>query len=241
MLTSAEKGAAVTQQPHDRHAGKDRCVHCVAFSIACVVLWAIFANQGAWAQYRSTQWTVDSGLPQNDVRGIVHSPDGYLWIATLDGIAKFDGIRFTVFNKSNTPGITSNRFVAMVSGVDSDLWMTSEDDNLIRYHAGHFEPIGESAGLRPYSVSAISTDHHGSIWVDSDDKVYRWSPQTGHFEKEAFRPRRHAFHSFVVGRHRILGDPGWQSSIFHTRSFECPSIAENIDVGIDSRRGGGWR
>ena len=110
-----------------------------ALFLAFVVLCVFSLSRGAWAQYRSTQWTADSGLPQNSVRGIVQAADGYLWVATLDGIAKFDGIRFTVFNKSNTPGITSNRFVAMAAGDGGDLWMASEDDNLIRYHAGHFE------------------------------------------------------------------------------------------------------
>src|ERR1700747_1168778 len=62
------------------------------------------------AQYRLQAWTVDNGLPQNVIRGVAQTPDGYLWITTLDGLARFDGVRFTVFNKSNTSGISSNRF-----------------------------------------------------------------------------------------------------------------------------------
>jgi signal transduction histidine kinase/ligand-binding sensor domain-containing protein len=176
----------VPQRPHDQRAGKEERVLGRTFYIACVVLCAITASQAASAQYRSTQWTADSGLPQNTVRGIVQAPDGYIWVATLDGIARFDGIRFTVFNKSNTPGITSNRFTAMASGDGGDLWIPSEDGNLIRYHAGRFEPMGEKAGLRPHSIASISDDHHGNVWVDSDDKIYRWTPQAGRFEKEAF-------------------------------------------------------
>ncbi len=140
----------------------------------------------AIAQYRSTQWTADSGLPQNSVRGIVHADDGYLWLATLDGIAKFDGVHFTVFNKSNTPGITSNRFVSIATGDGGDLWMSSEDGNLIRYHAGRFQPMDQADGLRPHSVGAITFDQQGGVWVDSDDRVYRWSPQLGRFEREPF-------------------------------------------------------
>jgi len=175
----------MTQWPHDRDASKDGGVSARALSIAFVVL-CVFSLTRVSAQYRSTQWTADSGLPQNSVRGIVQAADGYLWVATLDGIAKFDGIRFTVFNKSNTPGITSNRFVAMAEGDGGDLWMASEDGNLIRYHAGHFEGMGEKNGLRPHSVGAMTYDHRGGVWVDSDDRVYRWSPQSGRFEREAF-------------------------------------------------------
>ena len=139
----------MSQRPHDRYAPKDRLVYGRALSIALRRDCALSRSaRCASAQYRSTQWTADSGLPQNSVRGIVHAADGYLWVATLDGIARFDGIRFTVFNKSNTPGITSNRFVAMAQGNGGDLWMASEDGNLIRYHAGHFEPMAEESGLR---------------------------------------------------------------------------------------------
>ncbi len=96
------------------------------------------------------------------------------------------GIHFTVFNKSNTPGITSNRFVAMAGGDGGDLWMASEDGNLIRYHAGHFQRMGEKEGLRPYSVGAITYDHRGGVWVGSDERVYRWAPESERFEREAF-------------------------------------------------------
>src|SRR5215475_7336886 len=68
------------------------------------------------AQFRATHWDADGGLPQNIVRGIVQMPDGYLWIATLNGVARFDGVRFTTFDKSNTPGITTNRFAAIAEG-----------------------------------------------------------------------------------------------------------------------------
>jgi signal transduction histidine kinase/ligand-binding sensor domain-containing protein len=176
----------MSQWPRDQDARKDEGVSARAFFIAFVAACVLSFARCGWAQYRSTQWTADSGLPQNSVRGIVHAADGYLWVATLDGIAKFDGLRFTVYNKSNTPGITSNRFVAMAEGDSGDLWMASEDGNLIRYRAGHFQRMGEAEGLRPYSVGAITYDHRGGFWVDSDDRVYRWAPQSGRFEREVF-------------------------------------------------------
>jgi len=57
----------------------------------------------AHAQYRFDHWTADNGLPQNSVRDIVQTRDGYLWLTTFDGLVRFDGVRFTVFNKSNSP------------------------------------------------------------------------------------------------------------------------------------------
>ncbi|MBA4121932.1 MAG: hypothetical protein H0X72_05660 [Acidobacteria bacterium] len=53
----------------------------------------------AQAQYRFDSWTADNGLPQNSVYSIQQTPDGYLWLTTLDGLVRFDGVKFTVFNK----------------------------------------------------------------------------------------------------------------------------------------------
>jgi ligand-binding sensor domain-containing protein len=76
--------------------------------------------QSCLAQYRFTQWTADAGLPHSNVRGIVQTPDGYLWVATLNGLARFDGVRFKVYDKSTTPEISSSRFITMVPGAGGD-------------------------------------------------------------------------------------------------------------------------
>ena len=142
----------------------------------------------AFPQYRSTQWTADSGLPQNSVRGIVQTPDGYIWVATLDGIGRFDGMHFTVFDKSNTPGITLNRFGEMVAGEGGDLWLTSEDHNLIRYHKGRFTVVDD--GIPPHSMAGLTGDTHGAVWVNSGGTIYKWSDQSSRFEKESFNQER---------------------------------------------------
>src|SRR5262245_57608165 len=73
-------------------------------------------QQGASAAvdpYVQTVWTTEDGLPQNSVNAIVQSRDGYLWLATFGGLARFDGVRFTIFNSANTPGLKSNRITAL--------------------------------------------------------------------------------------------------------------------------------
>jgi signal transduction histidine kinase/ligand-binding sensor domain-containing protein len=157
---------------------------CRAIVIAFLLSFA--TTLGLFAQYRATQWTADNGLPQNSVRGIVQAPDGYIWVATLNGVAKFDGIRFKVFDKSNTPGISSSRFVSMVAGAGDDLWLASEDGNIVRYHDGHFTTLGEGADVRPHSVGALTTDHHGGVWVESDRHVLHWNASSQTFEREPF-------------------------------------------------------
>src|SRR5882672_8478845 len=56
-------------------------------------------------------WETDDGLPQNSVISMTQTRDGYLWLGTLNGLVRFDGIRFTVFDENNTPGLKSSRIV----------------------------------------------------------------------------------------------------------------------------------
>ena len=74
--------------------------------------------QPAAAQYRVDVWTTEQGLPQNIVRSVQMGRDGYLWATTLDGVVRFDGFRFTLFDRSTTEGIGSNRFSPMLETPD---------------------------------------------------------------------------------------------------------------------------
>jgi len=69
-------------------------------------------------------WTVDDGLPQNSVLGITQTPDGYLWFATYNGLVRFDGVKFTVFDTSNTPEMGSSAVYAMhlATGAYASSW-----------------------------------------------------------------------------------------------------------------------
>src|SRR2546425_9680614 len=53
------------------------------------------------SEYVLRTWETGDGLPQNTVTGIAQTPDGYLWLATQGGLARFDGLRFTVFLKGS--------------------------------------------------------------------------------------------------------------------------------------------
>ena len=136
----------------------------------CLCAWA------TRAQYRFDHWTADDGLPQNSVYGIVQTRDGYLWLATLDGLARFDGVRFTVFNKSNAPGIVNNRFVSLFEAANGDLWAGTEESGAGRFHGGKFEHFGVEEAVVPRIVYWIGADadDRGVIFVN-DKQTFRFS------------------------------------------------------------------
>jgi ligand-binding sensor domain-containing protein len=158
-------------------------------------------------QYGLKNWTVDDGLPQNSVYAIHQTRDGYLWMATLDGLARFDGVRFTVFNKNNTPGISSNRFISLYEAPDGDLWTGTENGEVIRYQHGAFTTYTTQHGLPNNPVFAITGDEESNLWVLSGRQVIRW-------ENGRFVP---ASSDHVAVRHSLV-HPGSRGGFWGTAS-----------------------
>ncbi len=127
----------------------------------------------AQAQYRFDHWTTDNGLPQNSVRDIVQTRDGYLWLATLDGLARFDGVRFTVFNKSNSPGIVSNRFLRFYEDGQGDLWAITESSGLTRLHKGGFTTYTTADGLPENIITSMGGDGQGNLLMFFGLRMFR--------------------------------------------------------------------
>ncbi len=148
----------------------------------CVSLWVTGAN----AQYRFDNWTADDGLPQNSVYSIAQTSDGYLWLATVDGLARFDGARFTVFNKSNSPGIINNRFTALYEDARGDLWAGTEQSGMVRYHHGRFKNFSAGEGARINWIGGTADDN-GLIFI-SQSKVSSFRDRgSSPFEPQTYR------------------------------------------------------
>jgi signal transduction histidine kinase/ligand-binding sensor domain-containing protein len=142
---------------------------------------ALYSASLLRAQYRFEVWTTENGLPQNIVRAIAQTPDGYLWLATFNGLARFDGVRFTVFDKSNTPGMGSNRISFMCEDRIGDLWLTAEGGQLTRYHQGQFHTVGAELGLASGTARALACDPEGHVWTLSGNTIQQWDEVAGRF------------------------------------------------------------
>ncbi len=117
-----------------------------------------------------THWGLDEGLPQSSVNSIIQSKDGYLWLATFGGLVRFDGVSFTVFDRSNSPGMMSDRCLKIFEDRDSVLWISTEQ-GLIRKDKNGFTSFIEQYGV---SLSGdILQDKKGVLWVIGSS-IYRY-------------------------------------------------------------------
>ncbi len=110
------------------------------------------------------QWTTEDGLPQDSVHALFQSSDGFLWIATEGGVARFDGTGFLILRGSTDASFTSNDVSAIAETPGGTLWFGTAD-GLIRYRAGTTARLAESAGLPSAAILALAPERAGSLLV----------------------------------------------------------------------------
>lgn len=160
--------------------------HLLGLLLACLL--ACFRIS---AQSRFDSWTIDNGLPQNTVRSIVQTRDGYLWFTTLNGLVRYDGVRFTVFDKSNTPGIKSNRFTTLFEDAEGSLWIETEQDGLTRYANGIFTAYPGSVMELYHQIAPTQGNKQLGFWVLNDEVLAPWQNKTltpAHAQSRSTRP-----------------------------------------------------
>jgi ligand-binding sensor domain-containing protein len=147
----------------------------VAFSLlACAAFYCLFPSD-ARGQYRFDQWTTANGLPHNAVVSIRQTRDGYIWLATKDGLVRYDGVRFTVFNSGNTPGISTNRLRILLEDRHGTLWIGTEDGGLIRYKDRAFTSYTTRDGLPSDDVLGLQEGAEGNLWVITHSGIVEWN------------------------------------------------------------------
>lgn len=145
---------------------------------SCAALALVAALQGpaafalnpdlALTQYSHRAWVSgqqEEGLPQNSVFSVLQTRDGYLWLATQEGLARFDGTRFTVFNARNTPQIRHNDVWKLIEGRDGALWAATRGGGLVRYKDGVFSNVSKEQGLTDDSIQSLWEDRDGGLWI----------------------------------------------------------------------------
>src|SRR5258708_4325623 len=98
----------------------------------CWMLAALFqipaqAVDSSPPNYFMRVWQAENGLPQNKVTAVVQTRDGYIWIGTYSGLARFDGMRFAIFDDKNTPQMRNSRVTDLFETEDGTLWIGHEN------------------------------------------------------------------------------------------------------------------
>ena len=121
-------------------------------------------------QYVLDNWQIADGLPQSTVQTLARTPDGYLWVGTQEGLARFDGARFVVFEPGNESAIPNKNITALHIDKAGTLWIGTRS-GLALFEHGHFRSGPRAGELARAFIRAIAESSNGHIWIGTETGV----------------------------------------------------------------------
>jgi ligand-binding sensor domain-containing protein/signal transduction histidine kinase len=148
----------------------------VAGIILIAILWPAWIPTSLSARTGSDfivrVWQMEDGLPHNNVEAVAQTQDGYLWVGTTAGLARFDGARFVVFDGSNTPELEQSYIRALRRMRDGSLWIGTASGTLVRWHDGKFISL-PTATFNLGNILSLYEAEDGVIWAGADNGLLR--------------------------------------------------------------------
>ena len=200
-------------------------------------------------------WTSKEGLPENAVISVIQTRDGYLWLGTLNGLVRFDGNHFTVFNEYNTPGLNSDRIVYLFEDSHTNLWIGTDAAGVALVQDGKVKNFDLGRPGHEGRLVSAGEDATGAVWLYSADaRLGRY--QDGKLETLNFNFNPLGIYRMItaeksgplwIGEYGV-GEPWGQIFSFQPSNFHPPALpidqlirVEKLDFILAGQRGGTWR
>ncbi len=215
------------------------------YALICVSLIAAAHRQTFAQEYGFDVWTTANGLPQNTVTGVVQTPDGYLWLSTFDGLARFDGVRFAIFDKGNTKGIVNNRFARLFADRAGSLYAVTEDNVVTVYRGGEFVSYTQFAAASE-AVAEIKDGADGDPVFETTKGYYRLDG--GRFVLTSGRSEPNSGYSYtggsgskwVIEPDRIIGHKDGQETHYSLKLADAELSSPAALALFEDRHGSLW-
>jgi signal transduction histidine kinase/ligand-binding sensor domain-containing protein len=150
-----------------------------AFWLGCSLVWAAhFGNAlepaTPLASYGRQAWVMESGLPQNTVQALAQTKDGFVWVGTEAGLARFDGMSFTVFDRNSSPALPGNDIRCLLADENGALWIGTST-GLAHWDGVAMRTFTTQDGLPGNNIRALRADGDEGVLVSTElgDAVIR--------------------------------------------------------------------
>ncbi len=157
-----------------KHFGKFSCLIFLAGILIMLVQdnYAQNASFGGldpnkrFSQFTYHFWNIENGLPGNEIQDIIKTSEGYIWIATLDGLVRYDGIKFDYFDQAfNGLNTTNREILSLFEDNDNNLWIGTNRGGIIKYNQVNFETIKDETPTQKEGITSFAQTSDGIIWV----------------------------------------------------------------------------
>jgi signal transduction histidine kinase/ligand-binding sensor domain-containing protein/DNA-binding response OmpR family regulator len=126
------------------------------------------------SQYVLDNWQIPEGLPQSSAQAIARTPDGYLWVGTQEGLARFDGVRFTVFDSGNEAAIPNKNISVLFVDRAGRLWIGTRSGMAVLEN-GRFTWFKRITSLAHAYIRSIVEGKSGRLWVGTENGLFEIS------------------------------------------------------------------
>ncbi len=109
-------------------------------------------------------WTTREGLPHNSINALAQTADGYLWLATWEGVARYNGREFKLFGREQLPPLEDVAMRSLHVDYEGGLWVGGVRGDLLRYHRGEWTRLEPASAF----VNALLLDRAGRLWVGQE-------------------------------------------------------------------------
>ena len=116
-------------------------------------------------QYSLDTWSIENGLPSNSVLDVMNSSSGYMWFATFDGLVRFDGIEFRLFNEKTNPSFEATGTLSLFEDHHRNIWIGTNGKGLIKMTGNEFTTYFEPELLASNVFLDIVEDKEGLLWL----------------------------------------------------------------------------
>jgi ligand-binding sensor domain-containing protein/signal transduction histidine kinase len=144
-----------------------RLAVALAVALAAPAAWSLDPHK-AVSQFQLQSWSTEQGLPQSTVFAIAQTPEGYLWLGTEEGLARFDGVRFHTFDPTNTPALRQAFVTSLATDRQGSLWIGLLAGGVVRLKDGRFTAYGVEEGLTDDRVRVVYHDREGRLWAGAN-------------------------------------------------------------------------
>jgi len=116
-------------------------------------------------------WQTGEGLPEQTVKSIIESKDGYVWMATQDGLGRCDGVNFTAFSTVNTRGLATDNFDQLLEDAEGFIWLVGVS-GISTMRDGVFNDVTPLDANGRRSPVDCRLDAHKQLWVQFRGKLF---------------------------------------------------------------------
>lgn len=142
----------------------------------------LLATLGGWSQpnadtrsfeYTRSLWRTADGLPEATVQALAEMPGGMLWIGTTGGLASFGGAQIHAFSAGILQPLGVHSIFCLTVDRDGTLWAGTEGGGLLHLRGDDVTVFSNAEGLTDGFVRAVFQDKRGTVWVGTDNGLFR--------------------------------------------------------------------